>query len=118
MSIKIDGWASPEAPLNHNISLAERRAKSLRDYVSKKVSVNGKLITSEGHGENWPGFKKYVLAHEDLVWRDELLSIINDKSLGEDDKNQKILSRLASPNCLKTLATSSTTSNEGICSMT
>ena len=91
MSIKIDGWASPEAPLNHNISLAERRAKSLRDYVSKKVSVNGKLITSEGHGENWPGFKKYVLAHEDLVWRDELLSIINDKSLGEDDKNQKIL---------------------------
>jgi outer membrane protein OmpA-like peptidoglycan-associated protein len=91
MSIKIDGWASPEAPLYHNIWLAENRAKALRDYVSKKVSVDGKLITSEGHGENWPGFKKYVLAHEDLMWRDEVLAIIDDASLSEDEKNQKIL---------------------------
>ncbi len=87
--VKIHGWASPESPYQHNKMLAENRAKSLTDYVSKLYKLPANVFApAEATPENWIGLREAVMNMDTqtLPHRTEILAKI-DKVLADIDKN-------------------------------
>lgn len=60
--IVIDGYASPEGELRHNLRLAEGRAKSLIDYVQGRSTLPKELFRIGVTEENWEGLKTAISA--------------------------------------------------------
>jgi OOP family OmpA-OmpF porin len=52
--IEIQGHASAEGGDNHNMKLSDRRAKSVKKYLTKKGGVTGDHLTAKGYGETQP----------------------------------------------------------------
>ncbi len=46
----INGYASKDGPLEHNITLANGRAASVKDMLVKKYGIDAKRITAQGQG--------------------------------------------------------------------
>lgn len=90
-NIEIHGYASPESPYEHNAYLAENRAKTLKDYVRKLVSIEDRLFTVSSTPEDWDGLREYVVKGN-LDNSDAILKIIDDKTLNPDAKEWKIKS--------------------------
>lgn len=83
----IEGYASPEAPYNHNLMLSEKRTEALKNYLLATNIARGIRIEATGKGENWEGFMKYLNSNTDIPQRSRLLSIANS-SLSPDEKEQ------------------------------
>ena len=91
--VKIHGWASPESPYEHNKMLAENRAKSLTDYVSKLYNLPASVFApAEATPENWIGLREAVVKMDEqtLPHQKEILAIIDDTTLQPDPKEAKI----------------------------
>ena len=91
--VKIHGWASPESPYEHNKMLAENRARSLTEYVSRLYSLPASVFApAEATPENWTGLREAVDAMDGqtLPHRTEILAIIDDATLLPDPKEAKI----------------------------
>jgi hypothetical protein len=91
--VKIHGWASPESPYEHNKMLAENRAKSLTDYVSKLYNLPASVFApAEATPENWIGLREAVVKMDEqtLPHQTEILAIIDDTTLQPDPKEAKI----------------------------
>lgn len=78
-NIKVTGYASPEGEVAKNSSLSDDRAASGKEAmmgVAEKAkntkAANGDIYSTSGSGEDFPGFKKALLA---------------DTKMNEDDKN-------------------------------
>jgi hypothetical protein len=87
--VKIHGWASPESPYSHNKMLAENRAKSLTDYVSKLYDLPANVFApAEATPENWIGLREAVdkMDTETLPHRTQILAKI-DKVLNDLSRN-------------------------------
>ena len=95
-SIKIEGWASPEATQAHNQKLSQNRANSLADYVSAKTGIARESIEAVGCGEDWAGLRELVIATPKLLDRDKVLALIDRTDLTLDQKDKK-LSQLVPP---------------------
>ena len=90
-SVSIEGWASPEATEAHNKELSQNRANALADYVAKQTGIQRSHIQAAGRGEDWEGLKREVKATPNLQSRDEILAIIDDNTLTQDQKDQKLV---------------------------
>lgn len=88
-SVEIHGYASPEAPYAHNAWLAERRAATLKDHVSKLVDIDDALFRVRYTAEDWQGLREYV-AGSSLPHRDEILNTIDDRQLSPDTREWRI----------------------------
>ena len=87
--VKIHGWASPESPYEHNKMLAENRAKSLTDYVSKLYNLPASVFApAEATPENWIGLREAVVKMDEqtLPHQKEILAIIDDTTLRSKSK--------------------------------
>ncbi len=85
--IRIDGYASPEGSIAHNEILSDNRANSLAEYVRRKTGIDGSLISAEGHGEDWEGFKKMLLVENRLPTlpkRGEVIRLLKDSDANHD----------------------------------
>ena len=71
----IAGYASPEAPIEHNRILAEKRANIFAHYLVTKLNVPENKYTVEGVGEDWVGLQKAVEA-SNIANKAEILRII------------------------------------------
>lgn len=89
-NIIIHGYASPEAPYTYNATLAENRAKTLKDHVRKLVSIEDRFFSVSSTPEDWDGLREYVAKGTGIANRDGILAIIDDKTLGPDAREQKI----------------------------
>lgn len=89
-SIKIEGWASPEATQWHNQRLSQNRANSLADYVAQKTGINRDMIEAVGCGEDWAGLRKAVENTPKLLKQADVLEIIDLQGISVDDKEQKL----------------------------
>lgn len=89
-SIRIEGWASPEAPEDYNKRLSQNRANALSDYVAAKTNIERSHIEAVGCGEDWKGLRELVAAEQSLLNRDKVLAIIDDSSLTLDQKDDKL----------------------------
>lgn len=76
-SIDIAGFASPEGRVDHNIWLAEERAKALKNYVLAQHDVADSTINVVYGAENWEGLVQALETFE-LPYKGEILDIIAD----------------------------------------
>lgn len=76
---RIEGFASPEASVAYNKALAERRADSFADYLSKKYNVDKNRMKVSGFGEDWNKTRE-VIASSGIADKAEILRIINNVS--------------------------------------
>ena len=87
----IDGWASPDGASNTNLTLSEKRAAALKDYVSTTYDLDRHLIKVTGHGEDWKMMEKLV-ASLNVAWKEQALEIIRSKDdLDTRERNLKVL---------------------------
>lgn len=76
---EIEGFASPEASVAYNKTLAERRASSFADYLSKKFNVAMNRMKVSGYGEDWNKTRE-VIAASGMADQAEILRIIDNVS--------------------------------------
>lgn len=93
--IIIEGFASPEASINHNKSLSERRAKSLAVELVRKYGRVLPEATTKFGGEDWVGLKS-AIEKSDLPDRDHVLEIINSDKYENDDVREQTLKQESS----------------------
>ena len=92
-SVRIIGWASPEADAARNKTLSRLRAENLRDRL---VTLHPRLadhISVEGMGEDWEPVRHYLLQTHDAVvapYRTELLQRIDSL---EDEQAREVVLR-------------------------
>lgn len=89
--IQIVGLASVDGPMRHNIALAGRRVKVLKDYVQGKVATPDSLYETVNGGEGWPQLRRSIAAGSS-PWRDRLLSIIDNEP--NADRRERLIKRL------------------------
>jgi OOP family OmpA-OmpF porin len=53
-AVEIAGHTDSKGTDDYNRKLSQRRADSVREYLVKKLGMNGKLLTAVGYGESKP----------------------------------------------------------------
>ena len=72
----ITGFSSIEGSYDTNLALSERRAESLRHYISNYTTIDGSILDMGFQGEDWEGLYAMVQA-SDMLQKQEVLDIIN-----------------------------------------
>lgn len=75
-SVSITGYASPEDTWEHNLTLSEKRAGAMRDYLQARYHFPEGKLMAEGKGEDWEGLRGAV-ENSDMEARDKVLDIID-----------------------------------------
>jgi hypothetical protein len=76
--VDIEGYASPEGPLQRNMTLGQRRADALKAYIlEKEPRLSDNMILARSGGEDWVGLRKLVV-ESDMVGKDQVLNIIDN----------------------------------------
>lgn len=83
--IDIEGFASPEGPLDFNEQLSQKRADALKNYLAKTEKVPADLYKITFGGENWNGLVK-ALEASSMKDKETFLNIIRNTS---DDARRK-----------------------------
>jgi outer membrane protein OmpA-like peptidoglycan-associated protein len=53
-AILVEGHASSEGSDSHNLSLSDRRAKAVMNYLTAKAGIDRKMLKAKGYGETKP----------------------------------------------------------------
>ena len=85
----IEGYASPEAPYEHNLMLSENRTEALKNYLLRTNIAKGIRIEATGKGENWEGFMKQLNSRSDAPQQSRLMSIASS-NISPDEKEKKM----------------------------
>ena len=85
----IEGYASPEAPYEHNLMLSENRTEALKNYLLRTNIAKGIRIEATGKGENWEGFLKQLNSRSDAPQQSRLKSIASSNN-SPDEKEKKM----------------------------
>ncbi len=85
----IEGFASPEAPYEHNLMLSENRTEALKSYLLRTNIAKGIRIEATGKGENWEGFMKQLNSRSDAPQQSRLMSIATS-SISPDEKEKRM----------------------------
>lgn len=89
VGINIHGFASPEGRYESNDRLAQGRAQTLTEYVQRMVKLDKKIFTVSHTAEDWEGLRKFI-AERNMEHKQQILSIANDASLKEDEREARI----------------------------
>jgi hypothetical protein len=89
--IIINGYASPEGTYPNNMILSKKRVASLKNFLLRTYGIDERLISVEGHGEDWKTFEELV-DNSDVLYRTEALEIIRSKD--DFDLREKKLKEL------------------------
>ena len=92
-SVRIIGWASPEADAARNLKLSRLRAENLRDRLITLLPMLSEHISVVGMGEDWVPIRHYVNQTQDVAvaaYRAELLRRI-DSFEDEQERESALL---------------------------
>ncbi len=53
-TVLVEGYTDSKGLHSHNITLSQKRADSVKDWLVKKGGINGKIITTKGWAESKP----------------------------------------------------------------
>jgi outer membrane protein OmpA-like peptidoglycan-associated protein len=87
--LSITGHASPEATVEHNLLLAQRRAEAFANYLEQKHGVSRALMNVTSDGEDWEVLKKMV-SESDLADKKAILQVIDHVS-DPDDRDAQLM---------------------------
>lgn len=89
-TLTIVAYASPEGQVDYNKRLSERRAKTIKDYITTNYTVIApERIITDARGENWSGLRNLAIHDTELPSRDEVLAII-DSPLSDQEKQSRL----------------------------
>lgn len=91
-AVTIVGHASPESTYDINLTLSERRAQALRNYIGMIYGLPASLFSVSGAGEDWEGLEELV-EQSDVPRKEQVLRII--RNVGIFDGREKRLMDLA-----------------------
>ncbi|MBO4656676.1 MAG: DUF3575 domain-containing protein [Bacteroidales bacterium] len=86
----LTAFASPEGSDALNMTISKKRLAALSDYLSKKTGIPAENITVIAMGEDWDGLTKAVRASYDGSDREEVLNILQDKTLSSTAKEDAL----------------------------
>lgn len=89
--IAMAGYASPEGNYDHNVYLAQARAKTLYEYMKVRYNLSDTLMTVATGNENWDGLVE-ALAHYELPYKEEILRTIGQ--VDDPDLRDEALKRI------------------------
>ena len=89
-SIRIEGFSSPDGPLQANVDLARRRAQAAFSLLDRNTEP-GKNYVVLSRGEDWEMLRELVTRDASIPGRTELLNII-DSGLTLDEKERRMRS--------------------------
>jgi hypothetical protein len=76
--VDVEGYASPEGSIEHNIDLGQNRANALKAYIlDKEPRLSANTVQATSGGEDWYGLRKLVV-ESDMVGKDQVLNIIDN----------------------------------------
>jgi outer membrane protein OmpA-like peptidoglycan-associated protein len=87
--ISLIGYASPEGSHLSNMSLSQRRAQALADYLDKRYGFPAGLISVGGGGEDWPTLSRLV-GQSNIPGKQAMMAII-DGSDNFDARDRKMI---------------------------
>lgn len=90
--IEVSGYASPEGRPGFNTWLGENRAKVLINYIIEHRPQYGLTMDNfsiRNGEENWEGLKRALLESQ-MAERDAVIAVIDDTTLGGEQKKAKI----------------------------
>ena len=94
VGINIHGFASPEGRYESNDRLAQGRAQTLTEFVQRMVKLDKNIFTVSHTAEDWEGLRKFI-AESNMEHKQQILSIANDTSLKEDERETRIKAEYA-----------------------
>ena len=94
-SVTFHGYASPEGEYKLNDYLARQRTESMRSYICQRFSLPDSIVHVAHTAENWEGLRSYV-EKSSLRHRQELLALIDDKTMDPDTKLVRMYVRFPS----------------------
>ena len=77
MSVKIEGFASPEGPYDNNMRLASGRAGSLIDYIVGRTDLSRGMFTLGRMTENWDGLRDTLQKDASIAGREKFLKLLD-----------------------------------------
>ncbi len=77
LSVKIDGYASPEYTAIYNLMLSERRARGVAEQIARVLGIPASGITMTAHGDDWEGLRHKA---EVVMMGDEVNFILDSNS--------------------------------------
>lgn len=92
-TLTIVAYASPEGQPDYNKRLSERRAQTIKNYITANYkTIAPEQIITQARGENWDGLRKFAINDLELPSRNEVLKIL-DSPLNNEQK-QSLLTKL------------------------
>lgn len=89
-TLTIVASASPEGSPSYNLRLSERRARTIKKYITENYNtVTPERILIEPRGENWEGLRNLAERDHNLPSRDEVLKIL-DSPLSSLEKQRQL----------------------------
>ena len=90
-NIYLDAYSSPEGRSSWNLELARRRAESVKAYLVS-LGYSADRIIVRTRQENWSGLAEVLRDNWFGADRQEVLDIIEDSSISDDAREQKLCS--------------------------
>jgi tetratricopeptide (TPR) repeat protein len=87
-SVSIKAYASPEASAEYNLTLSEKRAVALSDYIKRFYNIPAGIFTAKGIGEDWEELERIVSSDSQIEHKSEILRIIRSNSSFDDKEKQ------------------------------
>lgn len=81
---------SPEGTRYINERLGNKRAQSIVDRLAKDLVFPDSVVKIEPMWSQWDDLHKYIIEHGDMKYHDELLEIIENKSLSDAQKERRV----------------------------
>lgn len=87
--IRINGYASPEAPATSNARLSQRRADVFRNHVMQQYGLQSLAeFPALGMGEDWTGLRKALLARP-IAQQERVLAVL-DRTEDYDERERQL----------------------------
>ena len=90
-SITIIGYASPEGNYAYNTRLSGNRAQALKQYLERKYTPKGYVLTTSAASEDWQGLRDSIAAGN-LPFKIQLLAVID--SISDPDARDNYIREL------------------------
>lgn len=93
-SVSFSGYASPDGPESFNTGLAERRSRSLANYVLERVpALSNEIITINSGAEDWTGLFEAVAADPQIADNPTMAEVREMLRDDNRDATERVLKR-------------------------
>lgn len=86
LSVKIDGYASPEYTAIYNLMLSERRARGVAEQIARVLGIPASGITMTAHGDDWEGLRHKA----EVVMMGDEVNFILDSNFNPEIRKQDL----------------------------